>query len=129
MELWQDFRRMEDAGAFSVEAEVICAPVMTEITKRTKLITSSLGSGPGADVIYLFQNDICGEQEESPRHARPFGNLHALYEQIRTERRNALTAFKEAAKNGNYPAPAEQATLPEDELDKFNEMLARNSIV
>ncbi len=124
MELWQDFRRMEDAGAFSVEAEVICAPVMAEITKRTKLITSSLGSGSGADVIYLFQNDICGEQEKSPRHARPFGNLHALYEQIRSERRKALTAFKEAANNGNYPAPAEQATLPEDELDKFNEMIS-----
>jgi 3-methyl-2-oxobutanoate hydroxymethyltransferase len=56
--LWQDFRTMEDAGAFSVEAEVICDRVMAEITRRTTLITSSLGSGAGADIIYLFQNGM-----------------------------------------------------------------------
>ncbi len=43
--LWQNFRDMENAGAFSVEAEVICDRVMAEISKRTTLITSSLGSG------------------------------------------------------------------------------------
>ncbi|MFS4582936.1 3-methyl-2-oxobutanoate hydroxymethyltransferase [Phaeobacter sp. C3_T13_0] len=72
----------KDAGAFSVEAEVICDRVMAEISARTSLITSSLGSGASADIIYLFQNDICGEQPESPRHARAFGDLNSLYEQI-----------------------------------------------
>ncbi len=70
IELWRAFRRMEDAGAFSVEAEVICDRIMAEISKKTTLITSSLGSGSGADIIYLFQNDICGEQPSRPRHAR-----------------------------------------------------------
>lgn len=119
MELWRDFRRMEDAGAFSVEAEVICAPVMAEITRRTSLVTSSLGSGPDADIIYLFQNDICGEQPTSPRHARAFGNIHALNEQIRQERLRALLAFKESAMSGSYPAPDEQATLSDLELREF----------
>jgi 3-methyl-2-oxobutanoate hydroxymethyltransferase len=119
MELWRDFRRMEDAGAFSVEAEVICAPVMAEITKRTSLVTSSLGSGPDADIIYLFQNDICGEQPTSPRHARAFGNIHALNEQIRQERLRALLAFKESAMSASYPAPDEQATLSDLELREF----------
>ncbi len=118
-ELWQDFRRMEDAGAFSVEAEVICAPVMAEITKRTNLITSSLGSGLGADVIYLFQNDICGEQPDAPRHSRAFGNIHALNEQIKAERRTALVAFKSAAQDGSYPTEQETADLSEQELETF----------
>ena len=64
--LWQNFRDMENAGAFSVEAEVICDRVMAEISKRTTLITSSLGSGAWADIIYQFQNDICGEQPKAP---------------------------------------------------------------
>ncbi|WP_171136770.1 MULTISPECIES: 3-methyl-2-oxobutanoate hydroxymethyltransferase [unclassified Ruegeria] len=125
MALWQSFRDMENAGAFSVEAEVICDRVMAEISKRTTLVTSSLGSGAGADIIYLFQNDICGEQPESPRHARAFGNLHRLQEQIRTERRAALTAFHQAATSGDYPAFAETAAIADDEFDKFSAMLGK----
>ena len=117
--LWQDFRRMEDAGAFSVEAEVICDRVMAEITQRTSLITSSLGSGPGADVIYLFQNDICGEAPQSPRHARAFGNLYALEQQIKAERRAALAAFREAAMSDGYPNATETAGLPDTEFESF----------
>mgnify|MGYP001792089829 CR=1 FL=1 len=121
--LWQDFRTMEDAGAFSVEAEVICAPVMAEISQRTTLVTSSLGSGPGADIMYLFQNDICGEEPESPRHARAFGALHRLYAQIAEERRAALSAFADAARDGAFPAEAEVATLPEADFDAFRARL------
>lgn len=117
--LWQDFRRMEDAGAFSVEAEVICDRVMTEITRRTTLVTSSLGSGPGGDIIYLFQNDICGEQPERPRHVRALGDLHALRERIRAERRTALAAFDAAAKSGEFPAAAESAGIGDEEFTAF----------
>ncbi len=125
MQLWQSFRDMENAGAFSVEAEVICDRVMAEISKRTTLITSSLGSGSGADIIYLFQNDICGEQPESPRHARAFGNIHALQEQIRAERRSALMAFRQSAQSGDYPAPKETAQIADDEFEKFSDLIAR----
>ena len=125
MALWQSFRDMENAGAFSVEAEVICDRVMTEISKRTTLITSSLGSGSGADIIYLFQNDICGEQPESPRHARAFGDLYTLQEQIRAQRREALAAFHQAANSGDYPANAETAGIADDEFEKFSAMLEK----
>lgn len=127
LSLWRSFRSMEDAGAFSVEAEVICDRVMAEISKRTTLITSSLGSGAGADIIYLFQNDICGEQPESPRHARAFGNLHALHQQIKSERRAALAAFHEAANANAYPANNETASIADQEFEKFSELLARET--
>ena len=123
MALLQDFRDMENAGAFSVEAEVIVAEVMAEISKRTSLLTSSLGSGSGGDIIYLFQNDICGEQPDSPRHASAFGNIHALQEEIRAERRRALAAFDEAAKSGGFPADGNTAFMDPAELAKFREML------
>ena len=35
LELWDRFRRLEDAGAFAVECEVIAAAVMAEINRRT----------------------------------------------------------------------------------------------
>jgi len=109
-----------------VEAEVICDRVMAEISKRTTLITSSLGSGAWADIIYQFQNDICGEQPESPRHARAFGNLHRLKEQIRAERRTALSAFHKAANSGDYPATAETAAIADEEFDRLLTILENN---
>ena len=116
--LMQDFRDLENAGAFSVEAEVIVADVMAAISKRTSLITVSLGSGPGGDVQYLFQNDICGENP-LPRHSRAFGNLAALAEQMAAERRAALADFHAASLDGSFPGAAENATMPDAERDDF----------
>ena len=45
IELWDRFRRLEDAGAFAAECELIPAAVMSEINRRTSLVTISLGSG------------------------------------------------------------------------------------
>ncbi len=123
LELSHDFRRLEEAGAFAVESEVICAPVMEEITRSSGLVTVSLGSGSGADVIYLFQNDICGEQVKGPRHARAFGNLRKLQDQIAEERRAALTAFRTAALSGDYPQPRESVTMDQEQLRFFKDAL------
>jgi len=119
LELWKAFQTMENAGAFSVEAEVIAAEVMTEISKRTKLINNSLGSGSRADIVYLFQNDICGEQPASPRHAQVFGNIHALREQIKAERRLALTEFRTTVEDKQYPGPNNQVSMDDHEKERF----------
>ncbi len=119
LELWAAFRRMEDAGAFAVEAEVICADVMAEISKRTSLVTSSLGSGDGADIIYLFQTDICGETPDRPRHARAFGDLHSLNKLVAAQRREALSRFREAVQVGEYPTHQEKTTAGGSNFKEF----------
>lgn len=123
LELWDRFRQLEDAGTFAAECEVIAAPVMAEINRRTSLVTVSLGSGPAADVIFLFTSDICGESARLPRHARAWGNLRRLQEQIREERISALGQFRQAVTNGGFPAQHETASIPDDELARFNAKL------
>ncbi len=118
-ELYQCFKRLEDAGACLVEAEVIPGPVMAEISKRTGIITVSLGSGTGGDVMYLFMEDICGDSPNPPRHARAYGNLLGLREQMRLERINALKAFRRDAMDGNFPGDAETPSVDPVELEKF----------
>ena len=122
-ELYRKFKRLEEAGGVMVEAEVIPGQVLAEISKRTSIITVSLGSGPGGDVDYLFMNDICGEQEFLPRHARAFGNLRRLHEQIKAERIAAVTAFREAAECGSFPGNAETVAMDPREMDGFLEKL------
>jgi 3-methyl-2-oxobutanoate hydroxymethyltransferase len=122
--LWDRFRRLEDAGAFAVECELIAASAMAEINRRTSLVTVSLGSGADANVIFLFTSDICGEAARQPRHARAWGNLAALHKAVREERVKALSGFRSDVAAGAFPATNEIAAMPDAELAEFRSRLA-----
>jgi 3-methyl-2-oxobutanoate hydroxymethyltransferase len=121
--LWQKFQQLEDAGAFAVECELIPAEVMREIDARTSLATISLGSGPHADVQFLFTSDLCGESERRPRHARAYADLAALHRQIQAERVRALTEFRADVASGGFPSVAESSTVDPAELTAFVDAL------
>ena len=122
-ELWDRFRRLEDAGAFAVECEIIAAPVMAEINRKTTLVTISLGSGPDADVVFLFTADICGEAPRRPRHARAWGNLADKQQAVRDERTRALTLFRQDVETGAFPSAGECVALPDAEVSRALEGL------
>ncbi len=126
LDLWQQFQDLEAAGAFGVECELIPAEVMAEIDKRTGLTTISLGSGPAADVMFLFTSDICGEGGRVPRHARAYGNLAALQAQIVEERISALSGFRADVAAKRFPDESEVAQIDEAELEAFVEAITDN---
>ncbi|HET7899932.1 MAG TPA: 3-methyl-2-oxobutanoate hydroxymethyltransferase [Candidatus Nanopelagicales bacterium] len=117
--LWQRFEALEEAGAFAVECELIPAAVMAEIHRRTGMATISLGSGPDADVLFLFTSDLCGESERRPRHARAYADLASLHRQIDAERVRALTEFRADVESGDFPGDAEVAGIDPTELAGF----------
>ena len=117
--LWHKFQALEDAGAFAVECELIPAEVMREIHRRTGLATISLGSGPYADVQFLFTSDLCGESERTPRHARAYADLASLHRQIEAERVRALTEFRGDVATGRFPSDAEVSRADATELASF----------
>ena len=117
--LWHKFEALEEAGAFAVECELIPAEVMREIHRRTGLATISLGSGPDADVQFLFTSDLCGESERTPRHARAYADLASLHRQIEAERVRALTEFRGDVATGRFPSDAEVSRADATELASF----------
>lgn len=121
--LWRQFQELEDAGAFAVECELIPAPVLAEITRRTSMATISLGSGRDADVVFLFQSDVCGESPRVPRHARVYGNVAALQRQIADERVRALSAFRADVLSGSFPNDGEVGRIDPAELARFVESI------
>ena len=121
--LWEKFQRLEDAGAFGVECELIPAALMKEINERTGLVTVSLGSGQDADIMFLFCSDICGESERLPRHARAYANLAELRKQIVDERIRALTAYRKDVSSKEFPGEGEVANMNEDQLREFLQRL------
>lgn len=123
IKLWDQFRRLEDAGAFAVECELIPEPVMKEVTKRSGLVTVSLGSGRAADAIFLFMSDICGESPRVPRHGRAYADLASMYRKIQDERVRALSAYRADVANQKYPGPAEVIGADEREVQDFIDYL------
>ena len=123
--LMAEFRRYEDAGACWVEVECVATEALEEINKRTTLVTHSIGAGSGGDMIFLFMEDICGDVESPPRHAKAFGDLLSIRNQLSDERLRALTAFRDAVHDGSFPDDAHSIAMPPDELEKFREELDR----
>ena len=117
--LWRSFRELEDAGAFAVECELIAANVLAEITPRTGMVTISLGSGPAADVMFLFQDDICGESDRRPRHARRYADLAAMRAEMHDVRVDALRRFRSDAVDGSFPSDEEVSLAPAEVLSVF----------
>lgn len=125
MALWDRFRGLEDAGAFAVECELIAAEAMAEIDRRTGLVTVSLGSGPDADVVFLFTSDICGDSSRLPRHARAWGDLARLRRAMQEERIRALSGFRADVEAGAYPSATATTKMADTELARFRDMLDR----
>jgi 3-methyl-2-oxobutanoate hydroxymethyltransferase len=118
-----DVRRLEDAGAVAVELECVAAEAAALISAETTLITHSIGSGSGGDVIFLFTADICGDAPFRPRHARAFGDLAPLRAALDAERRRALGAFAADVRGGAFPNAAVNIAMQPGEAARLAEAL------
>ena len=123
-QIWDEIRRLEEAGAFAVECELLAAPMMSEITRRTRMATISLGSGPDANIMGLFMSDVCGIGDRRiPRHARVYADLNAMYKKIEAEKLRALQAFRADVASGSFPSEEESVSAPDDEVARFVELI------
>ena len=69
--VFDEIKTYENAGAYAVEVEVIPEELLVEISKRTTLMTSSIGAGSGGDIQFLFAEDILGNNPPPyPRHSK-----------------------------------------------------------
>jgi 3-methyl-2-oxobutanoate hydroxymethyltransferase len=118
-----DIRRLEEAGAVAVEVECVASQAMIELSRHTSLITHSIGSGSGGDVVFLFTADVCGDTPAPARHARAFGDVLSLRRAMAAERERALTAFAAAVRDGSFPHEAVNIGMSPAERDRLSEAL------
>ena len=103
--VYEQIKALEAAGAYAVEVEVIPAELLAEISKRTTLITSSIGAGSGGDIQFLFAEDILGNKPPPyPRHSKQYRELYKLLEQVQAERVAGFRDYIEDVQNGTFPA-------------------------
>ena len=122
--LWvfREIKALENVGAYAVEVEVIPEELLTEISKRTTLMTSSIGAGSGGDIQFLFAEDILGSDPPPyPRHSKQYRSLYKLKEQMQEERVAGFKEFVHDVRQGAFPAPKHVIKAPGNLISDFIE--------
>lgn len=118
--IYDQIRKFEEAGAYAVEVEVIPEELLSEITKRTTLLTSSIGAGKGGDIQFLFAEDILGNNRPPyPRHSKQYREMYKLKEQMQKERVEGFKDFIKDVQEGNFPKEQHVIKAPEGLIDSF----------
>lgn len=117
--LYDQLKRLENAGAYAAELELVPHQLATYLCKRTSLFLMSLGSGSGCDSQFLFSDDILSDYDERiPRHAKAYRNFLQEYKRLQQERIAAFKEYADDVKTGRFPEKRHLVSIDEAELKK-----------
>ena len=120
MWIYQEIKAIENAGAYAVEVEVIPEELLAEISKRTKLLTSSIGAGSGGDIQFLFAEDILGNNPPPyPRHSKQYRSLYKMKEEMQIQRLGGFKEFINDVVQGGFPGPEHVISAPDGLIGEF----------
>jgi 3-methyl-2-oxobutanoate hydroxymethyltransferase len=118
--IYDETMRLQDAGAFAAEIEIVPFKVAEFISKNVEIFMIGMGSGQGCDAQYLFSEDILGYNKgHIPRHAKVYANLSEDYQKIKNKSVKAYKSFKSEIDNNIYPEKKHDIEISKEELEKF----------
>ena len=124
--VYNEIKTLENAGAYAVEVEVIPEALLVEITKRTSLLTSSIGGGAGGDIQFLFADDILGNNPPPyPRHSKQYRDLYKMKQEMQAERVAGFKEFVADVQSGAFPAPEHVIKAADGLIDGFLEAVEK----
>ncbi len=104
---------LEEAGCIAVEMEVVPEKVAAEISKRTKMLVFSMGSGPYCDGHFLFASDLLGTNiGHYPRHSITYSHMYK--DAVRV-----FTQYRKDIESGAYPAKNHVIQIKDEEFERF----------
>jgi len=126
IKVYEDIIELENIGCWAVEVECIPADILAEISKITKMLTISIGSGSKSDVQFLFAEDILGYHNDSsktPRHAKKYRNFDKIYQDIQKERIKAFKKYQTDVEFKKFPSKKHSVLADQKELMKFKKLI------
>ena len=124
LQLYRQIKALENAGAWAVEVEVIPEQILRELSKRTTLITSSIGAGSGGDIQFLFAEDILGDGPGPfARHSKQYRDFHAMRQHMQQERVSAFREYIADVQTQAFPGPEHVIQAGPELVNAFLEKL------
>ena len=128
MKVYNDIKELEMIGAWAVEVECVPEDVLKEITKDTKALTISIGSGRYADIQFLFGEDILGyhfNSTKTPRHAKKYKDFNKTYEKLQKDRIDAFKEYQKDVVSKKFPSKNNVVFAEKKELEKFKKLIKK----
>lgn len=128
IKVYNDIKELEMIGAWAVEVECVPEDVLKEITKDTKALTISIGSGRYADIQFLFGEDILGyhfNSTKTPRHAKKYKDFNKTYEKLQKDRIEAFKEYQKDVVNKKFPSKNNVVFAEKKELEKFKKLIKK----
>jgi 3-methyl-2-oxobutanoate hydroxymethyltransferase len=104
---------LQEVGCFAMVLECIPDLVAQEITRRLRIPTIGIGSGPWCDGQVLVTNDALGLYDRfTPSFVKRYADLS-------TTMRQAMAAYVREVHAGLFPGPEHTKTMPVEEFTKL----------
>ena len=110
VELIEDAKTVEDAGAYSIVLEGVPSQLARIVTQRLTIPTIGIGAGVHCDGQVQVFHDMMGLYSDfTPKHARKYANLSA-------DMRGAVADYIQDVRAQSFPSEDESFTLAPDVL-------------
>lgn len=117
LELLEDAKALEEAGAFSIVLEQVTYHVAKVITDKLKIPTIGIGSGNGCDGQVLVMHDMLGMYEKiKPRFVKRYTKLGEIIT-------DAVKRYIDDVKASSFPNEKHTFYMDEEEYDRFKEIV------
>ena len=114
LEMLEQAKNLEKAGAFSIVLEMVPEESAKYITDNLTIPTIGIGAGRYCSGQILVSDDIFGKYSDfTPKFARKYGDLRLLMQ-------NCAKQYIEEVKTGKFPNEEEVFKLRSEELNKLD---------
>ncbi len=117
LEVLEQAKKLEEAGAFAIVLEMVPSECAKFITENLKIPTIGIGAGPHCDGQILVNDDVLGRYDGfTPKFARKYANLKEII----------LKCAKDYCKDvesGKFPNDAESFHLADAELERLEDFI------
>jgi len=113
VQLLQDAKALEDAGAYAVVLELVPTQLARLISQRLTIPTIGIGAGPGCDGQVQVLHDMLGLFTDfKPKHAKRYANLAE-------EIKEAFVQYAREVREGEFPTDQQSFTMDEEILNEL----------
>lgn len=118
LNLIQNAKALEEAGAFSIALEMVTREVSKIITESISIPTIGIGSGPDCDGQVLVVHDVLGLFEKlKPKFAK-------RYLELAGDIVKAVTSYKNDVVSGKFPSQEHSFSIDKAELERLRKEIA-----
>lgn len=119
IEILEDARALEEAGAYAIVLECVPAPLAALITERLSIPTIGIGAGVHCDGQVQVFHDLLGLFSDFvPKHARRYANLG-------DEIKSAVAEYAGDVQTQAFPTDKESFTMKQSVLEELAEQTAQ----